>query len=98
MDTELKTPNPRVVVDQAPGESSSGRISGGDTLLHNILPSLTYAAIHRMLKAFGTVFRIRLIYDDNFPVNRCYITFSSNGEARSACEAVSSLSIARGEI
>ena len=56
MDTEPDTLSPRVVVDQAPEESTSGRVSGGDTLLlHNVLPSVTYAAIHRMFKAFGTV-------------------------------------------
>ena len=99
MDTEPDTHSPRVVVDQAPGEFSSGRLSGGDTLLlHNVLPTLTYAAIHRMLKAFGTVKCIRLIYLDNSPSNRCYVIFTSSSEARSAYEAVPSLSLARGEV
>ena len=63
-------------------------------LLVNILPSLTYRALHCLFQPFGTVLRIRLCYDADFRSNRCYVIFSSGDESRSACDAVHTLPVA----
>ncbi|MPC86928.1 hypothetical protein E2C01_081767 [Portunus trituberculatus] len=60
----------------------------------NVNPSFSYHALHSHLKVYGTVLRIRLIYDKDFPSNRCYVTFLSCGEARLAFEHVASLPLA----
>ncbi|MPC57842.1 hypothetical protein E2C01_051830 [Portunus trituberculatus] len=78
------------------GSSSEGRISPGlDSLLMiNVNPSFSYHALHSLLKAYGTVLRIRLVYDKDFPSNCCYVTFLSCDEARLAFEHVASLPLA----
>ncbi|MPC28640.1 hypothetical protein E2C01_021849 [Portunus trituberculatus] len=43
---------------------------------------------------YGAVLRIRLVYDKDFPSNRCYVTFLSCDEARLALEHVASLPLA----
>ncbi|MPC75727.1 hypothetical protein E2C01_070121 [Portunus trituberculatus] len=43
---------------------------------------------------YGTVLRIRLVYDKDFPSNHCYVTFLSCDEARLAVEHVASLPLA----
>lgn len=60
----------------------------------NIVPSYSYHALHTLLKEYGTVLRIRLIYEDDFKSNRCYVTFASSDEAQLACNAVASLPFA----
>ncbi|MPC25310.1 hypothetical protein E2C01_018416 [Portunus trituberculatus] len=45
----------------------------------------------QLLKAYGTVVRIRLVYNKDFPSNRCYVTFMSCDEDRLAYEHVASL-------
>ncbi|MPC25494.1 hypothetical protein E2C01_018611 [Portunus trituberculatus] len=78
------------------GSFSEGRISAGfDSLLMvNVNPSFSYHALHSLLKAYGTVLRIRLVYDKDFPSNRWYVTFLSCDEARLAFEHVASLPLA----
>lgn len=62
--------------------------------MSNIVPSFSYHALHSLLKQYGTVLRIRLIYEDDFESNRCYVTFASSDEAQLACDAVASLPLA----
>ena len=102
MDQNINNPPPRVVVDQAPEGDQSGLgsaakvpVSGrGDVLLlHNLPDGLTYRGIHDLFRSYGTVSRIRLVYERNGSSNRCYVTFSSSAEAKSAFEALGSLSI-----
>ncbi|MPC78741.1 hypothetical protein E2C01_073238 [Portunus trituberculatus] len=78
------------------GSSSEGRISAAyDSLVMvNVNPSFSYHALHALLKAYGTVVRIRLVYDKDFPSNSCYVTFLSCDEARLAYEHVASLPLA----
>ncbi|MPC44474.1 hypothetical protein E2C01_038147 [Portunus trituberculatus] len=78
------------------GSFSEGRISAAyDSLVMvYVNPSLSYHALHSLLKVYGTVLRIRLVYEKNFPSNRCYVTFLSCGEARLAYENVASLPFA----
>ena len=65
-----------------------------DTLmLRNVSPSYTYNALHNMFKNYGTVLRIRIIYDDDGTFNRCYINFISSDEAKCAYDAAASLDI-----
>ncbi|MPC38980.1 hypothetical protein E2C01_032498 [Portunus trituberculatus] len=56
------------------GSSSEGRVSAAyDSLLMvNVNPSFSYHALHSLLKVYGTVLRIRLVYEKDFPYNRCY--------------------------
>ncbi|MPD06714.1 hypothetical protein E2C01_102540 [Portunus trituberculatus] len=61
------------------GSSSEGRI---------------YAAYDSLVMVYSTVLRIRLVYDKNFPSNRCYMTFLSCDGARLAYEHVGSLPLA----
>ncbi|MPC55471.1 hypothetical protein E2C01_049408 [Portunus trituberculatus] len=61
----------------------------------NVNPSFSYHALHSLLKAYGTVFHIQLVYDKDFPSNRCYVTFLSCDEARLAFEHVASLPLTR---
>jgi len=89
---------PRVSVKAA---SRSGGTSGVcpssklDVLwMTNIVPSLSYRALHSFLKPYGTVLRIRLIYERDCKSNRCYVTFDSSDEAQSAYNAVASLPVA----
>ncbi|MPC63262.1 hypothetical protein E2C01_057357 [Portunus trituberculatus] len=60
----------------------------------NVNPSFSYHALHSLLKVYGTVLCIRLVYDKDFPSNRCNETFLSCDEARLAYEHVASLSLA----
>ncbi|MPC59254.1 hypothetical protein E2C01_053270 [Portunus trituberculatus] len=78
------------------GSSSEGRISAAyDTLVMvNVNPSFSYHVLHSLLKAYGTVVRIRLVYDKDFPSNRCCVTFMSCDEARLAYEHVAYLPLA----
>ncbi|MPD00342.1 hypothetical protein E2C01_095808 [Portunus trituberculatus] len=78
------------------GSSSEGRISAAyDSLVMvNVNPSFSYHALHSLLKVYGTVVRIQLVYDKDFPSNRCYVTFLSCDEARLAYEHVASLPLA----
>ncbi|MPC63258.1 hypothetical protein E2C01_057353 [Portunus trituberculatus] len=78
------------------GSSSEERISAAyDSLLMvNVNPTFSYHALHLLLKVYGTVLRIRLVYDKDFPSNRCYVTFLSCDEARLAYEHVASLPLA----
>lgn len=62
--------------------------------MYNIDTSLSYRALHSIFKPFGTVLRIRLIYDEDCLSNRCYVTFASGEDAQSACGAVASLPVA----
>lgn len=80
----------------SPGETAGvHRSSNMDALkMTNIIPSFSYRALHTLLKPYGTVLRIRLIYDDNFKSNRCYATFASSKEAQLACNDVASLPLA----
>lgn len=65
-----------------------------DTLMMtNVFSSLSYRAIHSTFKSFGTVTRIRLIYDDDSMSNRCYVTFTSCDSARLAYDAAASLAL-----
>lgn len=84
MDTKPSTKSPREVVDQAPAESSSGPRGSGDTLVQ---PTYTCSALHAICKQFGTVLRLRLVYDEDSTSNRCYITFTSSIETHSPYEA-----------
>ena len=92
---------PRAAVDRALEESSSGRSVGRcdrgpsrlDTLLlHNVCPSYSYSALHGALKEFGTIHRIRVVYDAD-DTNRCYVQYSSGTEAQTAFEAAASLPV-----
>ncbi|MPC43273.1 hypothetical protein E2C01_036916 [Portunus trituberculatus] len=76
--------------------SSEGRLSAGlDSLLMvNVNPSFSYHALHSVLKVYGTVLRIRLVYHEDFPSNRCYVTFMSGDDARLALEHIASLPLA----
>ena len=77
------------------GVTSEVRPSKLDALLmKNIDPSFSYRALHSLLKQFGTVLRIRLIYDGDYKSNRCYVTFASGDEAQLACDSVASLPVA----
>ncbi|MPC53016.1 hypothetical protein E2C01_046900 [Portunus trituberculatus] len=49
---------------------------------------------HSLLKVYGMVSRIRLVYDKDFPSNRCYVTCLSCDEVRLALEHVASLPLA----
>ena len=40
------------------------------------------------MKPYGDVVRIRQIYDDDCPANRCYVTFATAAEARAALDTV----------
>ncbi|MPC28226.1 hypothetical protein E2C01_021424 [Portunus trituberculatus] len=60
----------------------------------NVNPSFSYHALHSLLKAYGTVVRIRLVYDKDFPSNRCYVTFMACDEAHLAYEHVATLPLA----
>ena len=40
------------------------------------------------MKHYGDVVRIRQIYDDDCPANRCYVTFATAAEARAVLDAV----------
>ena len=89
--------DPRVAGGQAPGVTSSGptdeptetEFGGRDVLLlHDIPGHLSYRAIHDKLKPYGDVMRIRLVYDNDCPSNRCYITFLNTSDAVTAFRAV----------
>lgn len=75
------------------GGSSSGCPSSKmDALLMlNVDPPLSYCALRSLPKQFDIVLRIRLIYDDDFRSNRCYVTFASISEVQSAYDMVTSL-------
>ena len=62
-------------------------------MMVNIIQSLTYRALHTLLKPYGTVLRIRLVYEEDFRSNRCYVTFASGEEAQLAFDAVATLPI-----
>ena len=83
-----------MVGDQALGVDSTGLCgspalaSGGrDVLLLRDVPEhLTYRALHDLVKPYGDVARIRLIYETDGS-NRCYVTFTTAVQARSAFDA-----------
>ena len=92
-----KTKTPRVVGDQTlevansdPVGSLSTPVSRGlDVLLLRDLPEhLSYRAIHDLVKPYGNVVRIRRVYDDDTPANRCYVVFTTAKEAATALQAV----------
>ena len=94
--------HPRVVSGQALEVTSPGPSNGSTTtesggrdvlLLHDVPGHLSYRAIHDLVKPFGNVCRIRLIYDDDLPTNRCYITFATAKEAESALQSVNTFNI-----
>lgn len=60
-------------------------------MMTDVFCSLSYRAIHSSFKAYGTVARIRLVYDDHSTSNSCYVTFPSCDSARLAYDAASSL-------
>ncbi len=63
-----------------------------DTLMIiNVYASMSYRAIHSVLKPFGTVLRIRLKYDGDCLSNRYHVTFTSDVAARAAIEAINFL-------
>ncbi|MPC81470.1 hypothetical protein E2C01_076087 [Portunus trituberculatus] len=78
------------------GSPTEGCISAAyDFLLMvNVNPSFSYHALNSLLKVYGTVLRIQLVYDKDFPSNRCYVTFLSCDEAHLAVEHVASLPLA----
>ena len=62
---------------------------GHDVLLFHDLPDhLSYRAIHDLVKPYGNVARIRRVYDDDTPANRCYVAFATAKEAATALRAV----------
>ena len=63
-------------------------------LMYNIVPSLSYNALHSLLKSFGTVLRIRLAYEEDYKSNRCYVTFNSGDQAQLAYKAVDTMPVA----
>ena len=63
-------------------------------MMINVSPKFSYRALHTTFKTFGTVMRIRLIYDGDSSSNRCYVTFAYSNEAKLACEAAPSLPLA----
>ena len=68
-----------------------------DTLyMKDVLPSMTYRAIHSCFKTFGAVSRICLKYDGDTTSNRLYVTFVSSDAAKAAHGAASSLSLSAG--
>ncbi|MPC50474.1 hypothetical protein E2C01_044304 [Portunus trituberculatus] len=60
----------------------------------NVNPSFSYHAFHSLLKVYGTVLRISLVYDKDLPSNRCSVTFLTCDEARLAFEHVAFLPLA----
>ncbi|MPC33489.1 hypothetical protein E2C01_026841 [Portunus trituberculatus] len=78
------------------GSSFEGCLSASlDSLLMvNVNPSFSYHTLHSLLKAYGTVLRIQLVYDKGFPSNRCYVTFLSCDEACLSLKHVASLPLA----
>ncbi len=63
-----------------------------DTLMIiNVYASMSYRAIHSVLKPFGTVLRIRLKYDGDYLSNQCYVTFTSDVAAKAALQAINFL-------
>ncbi|MPC38861.1 hypothetical protein E2C01_032377 [Portunus trituberculatus] len=78
------------------GSSSERCLFAGlySLLMVNVNPSFSYHALHYLLKVYGTVLRIRLVYDKDFPSNHCYVAFLSCDEARLALEHVASLPLA----
>ncbi|MPC73285.1 hypothetical protein E2C01_067608 [Portunus trituberculatus] len=78
------------------GSSSEGRVSAAydSLLMENVNPSFSYHALHSLLKVYGTVLRIRLGYEKDFPSNRFYVTFLSCDEAHLPYENVASLPLA----
>ena len=96
MSSSTPTPlSPRVVAGQASEGSHSG--PGRDTEVHDLPDGLTYRAIHDIFKPYGTVLRIRVVFDRNCST-RCYVTFSSSTEAKSASEAVCSLDLGSSDL
>ncbi len=83
---------PPVVVSQ--GERRLGSVveSCLDTLMIiNVYASMSYRAIHSVLKPFGTVLRFRLKYYGDCLSNRYHVTFTSDVAARAAIEAINFL-------
>ena len=62
-------------------------------LLHDLPGHFSYKSTHDVLKPYGVVVRIRQIYDDDCPVNRCYVTFATAAEAKDALDAVNMFEI-----
>ena len=99
---KLNPTSPRAVVHQAPeGDQSGGGCDsevlvsgrGNVLLLHDLPDGFTYRSLHDLFKPFGTVVRIRLVYDKDCSSNRCYVHFATSEEAKSASEAVLSLEL-----
>ena len=57
-------------------------------LLHDFPGHFSYRANHNVVKPYGDVVKIRQIYDDDCPANRCYVTFATAAEVRAALDAV----------
>ncbi|MPC68499.1 hypothetical protein E2C01_062700 [Portunus trituberculatus] len=93
---EYSPPQVPLTVVSWSGSASEGRISAGldSFLIVNVNPSFSYHALHSLLKAYGTVLHIRIVYNNDFPSNRCSVTFLSCDEARLALEHVASLPLA----
>ena len=67
---------------------------GMDTLaVTNVSQKLTYRALHDTFKEFGVVSRIRLVYEGDTDVNRCYVKFQDPGFARAALEGLENLEV-----
>lgn len=99
MDKNYKSP-PRVLVDQVsdgdqtgPGSVSEIPVSGREDvlLLHDLPDGFTYRLRHDLFRPYGTVLQIRLVHSGNGSTNKCYVSFSSSAEPKSAIEVVGSL-------
>ena len=67
---------------------------GTDTLaITNVSQKLTYRALHDIFRKFGLVIRIRLVYEGDTDVNRCYLTFKESEFARAALEGLENLEV-----
>lgn len=102
MDKVNYSSSPRVVGDQALEVDHTGLDSVAATpvskrldvlLLHDLPEQYSYRAIHDTVKLYGDVTRIRQIYDEDCPTNRCYVTFATAAEARLAFNAVDTFDI-----
>ena len=94
---KYKSSTTRVVGDQAlqaaqPGPRClsampvSGRLDV--LLLHDLPDHFSYRVIHDVVKLYRDAVRIRQIYDDDCPANKCYVTIATFAEARAAFDAV----------
>ncbi|MPC79450.1 hypothetical protein E2C01_073978 [Portunus trituberculatus] len=85
--------------DSPPQEPSEVRVvscsrSSSEGRIFVAYDSLFLSRLALTSQVYGTVLRIRLVYDKDFPSNRCYVIFLSCDEARLAYEHVASLPLA----